>query len=200
MVVPQHSEVTVFLPTPPRGRRPCAQAMLLLLMKFLPTPPRGRRLPVSIPYIGYTRGFYPRLREGGDLLERSSSRSYSLFLPTPPRGRRLHSPSFSQIPGPVSTHASAREATVIDVHHIAGQIVSTHASAREATLFRVPLDCSSPSFYPRLREGGDGYTPAQFADAGGFYPRLREGGDYSPRRVLRWTSPVSTHASAREAT
>ena len=32
-------------------------------------------------------------------------------------------------------------------------------------------------FYPRLREGGDGCHNSRFLTQGCFYPRLREGGD-----------------------
>jgi len=54
------------------------------------------------------------------------------------------------------------------------------------------------SFYPRLREGGDGSTipiPCTFAS---FYPRLREGGDSARRgKVSRTTRFLPTPPRGR---
>jgi len=60
----------------------------------------------------------------------------------------------------VSTHASAREATDMEGVHQCDAAVSTHASAREATRSRTPHRTGYLSFYPRLREGGDGRSRA----------------------------------------
>jgi len=61
------------------------------------------------------------------------------FLPTPPRGRRLPSHVPRRDERPVSTHASAREATGQTLEIVQTNSVSTHASAREATCHRAHL-------------------------------------------------------------
>ncbi len=122
---------------------------------------------------------------------------------------------------PVSIHASAREATPAHALPLKVKGVSIHASAREATssiigawacfhsfnprlraggdvaLFKLPP--SSSCFNPRLRAGGDPGALDIVSIISCFNPRLRAGGDsVSCRNVAR--TPVSIHASAREAT
>ena len=143
--------------------------------------------------------FNPRLREGGDGFYWSKHCKRCL----------------------ISIHASAKEATfehllyVLDEHifqstpprrrrrnqwHIAPCciMISIHASAKEATLLFVML---SQMFYfnPRLREGGDHYWLWYLISQLYFNPRLREGGDF-PLRKRSFLSPISIHASAKEAT
>ena len=79
--------------------------------------------------------------------------------------------------GPVSIHASAREATYSATNSLPGVGVSIHASAREATKRENAFSSMLLSFNPRLRTGGD--SP-RWVDRGGFAcfnPRLRTGGD-----------------------
>jgi|GEM_PF-2099063 len=78
---------------------------------------------------------------------------------------------------PVSTHASAREATLYEKTMVPEVEVSTHASAREATSSPGPSGSGRFSFYPRLREGGDLWVYTGALSTSSFYPRLREGGD-----------------------
>jgi len=63
---------------------------MLTVVKFQPTPPRGRRRVVTV-----------------------QSLEQLLFQPTPPRGRRRHQLLRLILRRVVSTHASAREATLI---------------------------------------------------------------------------------------
>ena len=82
---------------------------------------------------GQPRGFYPRLREGGDFVANAFAAVDYKFLPTPPRGRRPAGAGDLFRTSLVSTHASAREATLHGNGLNRAFIVSTHASAREAT-------------------------------------------------------------------
>ena len=104
-----------------------------------------------------TLGFYPRLREGGDPMVGTIIHKDPKFLPTPPRGRRLCSAYPEQMAATVSTHASAREATIEFTVPNHPNKVSTHASAREATRKWLRGFSSASRFYPRLREGGDAW-------------------------------------------
>jgi len=100
-------------------------------------------------------GFYPRLREGGDIVSESFLTPVSSFYP-----RLREGGDYIVKPGciyevHVSTHASAREATLPVQRSYSGADVSTHASAREATSSGNERIGSGNGFYPRLREGGD---------------------------------------------
>jgi len=100
---------------------------------------------------------------------------------------------------PVSTHASAREATSKTRSTHSTDPVSTHASAREATALGAALRRSVHRFYPRLREGGD--PPCVGACCPGrvsTHASAREATELG--RQLLHGLLVSTHASAREAT
>gem|GEM_PF-1664177 len=154
--------------------------------------------------------FYPRLREGGDLVPGPQYRSSKRFLPTPPRGRRLTGwPCAIAVRG-VSTHASAREATFPATESLRSVVVSTHASAREATAFavdcavraivsthasareatgmdRLPCLGESVSTHASAREATLTPPPPRLRSPR-FYPRLREGGD--------WLQPDSAEALA----
>ena len=79
-----------FQPTPPRGRRQSPRHRARAEALFQPTPPRGRR-------------------RGG----REARPGHQQFQPTPPRGRRPHNPARGHYLCAVSTHASAREATML---------------------------------------------------------------------------------------
>ena len=59
-----------------------------------------------------------------------------------------------------------------------------------------------PSQFLPTPPRGRRHAPADVVreDPGSFYPRLREGGDKPTTRTRSWTTSVSTHASAREAT
>jgi len=63
------------------------------------------------------------------------------------------------------------------VRRLLGQPVSTHASAREATPYAGLGGGEAGRFYPRLREGGDSGVATTIRRSTCFYPRLREGGD-----------------------
>jgi len=70
--------------------------------------------------------------------------------------REATGPGLLLCPTPaVSTHASAREATGRELASLIDERVSTHASAREATSLRTSTSGLVSCFYPRLREGGD---------------------------------------------
>ena len=125
-------EGLAFQSTPPRGRRPQADAAFLDIARFQSTPPRGRRHTSERPITSTTSNFNPRLREGGDIIQRGES----LFCW-------------------ISIHASAREATSWRRLPECGIPISIHASAREATLRDFTANTSSGYFNPRLREGGD---------------------------------------------
>ncbi len=168
---------------------------------FQPTPPRGRRPRGTCPRPGSC--FNPRLRAGGDAAPRSLALQ------------------------PVSTHASAREATsfaamldprlnefqptpprgrrpghvVRNGHHLVAP-VSTHASAREATREDTPPDRGFKwpvSTHASAREATRRPQGGGRSQTG-FNPRLRAGGDADPQPPLSQLPSVSTHASAREAT
>jgi len=106
--------------------------------------------------------FYPRLREGGDLNGSSQMATFARFYPRLREGGDIWPSAISNLGITVSTHASAREATVYDLPNAIDTGVSTHASAREATSAIACNDAPLQCFYPRLREGGDGLS-AQFA-------------------------------------
>ena len=174
------TRVEKFQSTPPRGRRPVGASKQRNRWKFQSTPPRGRRREAGPPAWGAENGFQS----------------------TPPRGRRRDWRSPGAVPGPVSIHASAREATDEPPEAgIARLRVSIHASAREATAGATSSATSASCFNPRLRAGGD---PGRRAEPGrrswmfqstpprgrrpdssarplcprrGFNPRLRAGGD-----------------------
>ena len=101
--------ITVFQPTPPRGRRHREVIRLVPEFTFQPTPPRGRR----------------HVNAAGDpraaVSTHASAREATSMVVVP------------TLTCEVSTHASAREATRDDLREIDGLTVSTHASAREAT-------------------------------------------------------------------
>ena len=166
----------LFLPTPPRGRRPgegvpvCGRACFYpRLREGGDEEPHGRRR-------GRT-GFYPRLREGGDLISDIRGAEVLMFLPTPPRGRRpavlvTFAINWLFLPTPPRGRRLARWPFFLKNplflptpprgrRHIPPygyrrvRIVSTHASAREATPGRRSHRCWPARFYPRLREGGD---------------------------------------------
>src|SRR5882672_11462298 len=103
---------------------------------------------------------------GGDLSQASDEYLLEVFQSTPPRGRRPYSVHLSWPRLRVSIHASAREATGVNVEYTGGPMfqstpprgrrlqklarvldqekVSIHASAREATL-------AGPGVSPILR-------------------------------------------------
>ena len=166
---------------------------------FLSTRPRGTR-PDNGPVLAGECGFYPRVREGRDSVSEVTLKASLLFLSTRPRGtRHIDAPAIIQTPD-----------------------VSIHASARDATQPGSGPGSGWRGFYPRVREGRD-RCPRRFPrPRWSFYPRVREGRDFSlnvdsplreaflstrPRgtRPLqpgreRHRSPVSIHASARDAT
>ncbi|MDK2931709.1 MAG: hypothetical protein PWR07_1840 [Bacillota bacterium] len=151
------SQEFTFQPTPPRGRRPAGRPR--------PAPQGGR--------------FNPRLRAGGDS---------SGFTALPSR------PSFN----PRLRAGGDGVAMALDAATVSQ--VSTHASAREATLYPVGTFRSASLFQPtppRGRRPSRARAPASSCSC--FNPRLRAGGDAITEMLdrLLW---VSTHASAREAT
>ena len=99
---------------------------------FQPTPPRGRRRPYQLTFALVENGFNPRLRAGGD--PRAAARP-PLIMSFNPRLRAGgdYGPPPEPAQDDVSTHASAREATLGHVIADDPWWVSTHASAREAT-------------------------------------------------------------------
>ena len=215
-------------------------------MMFQPTPPRGRRPATASPRGSIISSFNPRLRAGGDASVFVTLTFALAFQPTPPRGRRLaalcgvryetvsFNPRLRAGGDAGRAEAEARPAPV-----------STHASAREATGRLAYARHQPRRFNPRLRAGGDSATACECSRCSSFNPRLRAGGDqgldaelealrqfqptpprgrrrviadenvehhvvFQPtpprgRRPLQWrimelAIVVSTHASAREAT
>jgi len=147
-------------------------------LEFQPTPPRGRRRDFREGWARPYMRFNPRLRAGGDVISTTGEMEWQEFQPTPPRGRRRcqHCPA-----GAARRCFNPRLRAGGDRHQ---------ASCRPR--------CRC--FNPRLRAGGDGLQKAEALLAGCFNPRLRAGGDGLAGRRRRIGIPVSTHASAREAT
>ena len=130
-------------------------------------------LPSSLLY------FNSRLRTGGDIMRHSKDCCLIQFQLTPPHGRRPHGTHTRARNPRISTHASAREATMQSGDRAAGASkISTHASAREATFGIRSLSHRAAYFNSRLRTGGD----------------------CVPISTLTRFIDISTHASAREAT
>ena len=128
--------------------------------------------------IAPSRCFNPRLRAGGDRRHLRPYAGRARFQPTPPRGRRL----------PLHRNLSR------------SLPVSTHASAREATRGQAAPPGRDRSFNPRLRAGGD--EQAMVLEIADYMFRPTPPRGRRPPRGIRafviWR--VSTHASAREAT
>ena len=80
------------------------------------------------------------------------------------------------------------------------QLVSTHASAREATVRQMPIVLKEHGFNPRLRAGGDEAPEDVQAYQLPFQPTPPRGRRRGLARDTGRCSGVSTHASAREAT
>jgi len=122
------------------------------------------------------------------------------FQPTPPRGRRRKRTLMRPLRDAVSTHASAREATVglliIPIRQQAFQptpprgrrlasasgrppcaAVSTHASAREATAWYAARATVTLPFQPTPPRGRRRPLPILAPPPNSFNPRLRAGGD-----------------------
>ncbi|MDK2931710.1 MAG: hypothetical protein PWR07_1841 [Bacillota bacterium] len=151
---PMDASMTLFQPTPPRGRRPGGRRQDPG-RATVSTHASAREATLCGPArLLPRRCFNPRLRAGGDF----SGCSYG--------------PSLD-----VSTHASAREATAFLNLLPLTRCVSTHASAREATVDHDILMDILRRFNPRLRAGGDGLAVSATDPASSFNPRLRAGGD-----------------------
>ena len=120
--------------------------------------------------------FNPRLREGGDEIQRLGLRCLW-----------------------ISIHASAREATFPN-QSLAPciQFQSTPPRGRRHKC----ISNLHGQFYfnPRLREGGDVPGVDRNSSVFDFNPRLREGGDEDGMEVYLSEIHISIHASAREAT
>ena len=146
----------VFQSTPPHGRRRPRGRASLPGNWFQSTPPHGRRPHLERCGPRSWQGFNPRLRTGGDDIRQGRFDGGAGFQSTPPHGRRRDPVDLRGEPGPVSIHASAREATVVRLlgYALLGEFQSTpphgrrrfhpgshsrrwpvsiHASAREAT-------------------------------------------------------------------
>jgi len=147
--------ISEFQPTPPRGRRRPGRSIPVSTPMFQPTPPRGRRqrnaricrgqecvsthasareaTSTVCRYTRWASRFQPTPPRGRRHIARLSVITAPRFQPTPPRGRRLEVAQLFYRLEEVSTHASAREATLRSWSRRSSSFVSTHASAREAT-------------------------------------------------------------------
>ncbi len=164
----------VSIHAPARGATPCS-ARTAPAARFQSTPPRGGR---PVPQCGTRRGARfqstpPRGGRPADVLV--EAQDLLGFQSTPPRGGRR------------SVHRAPRP-----------MVVSIHAPARGATWRRWTGYCSSASFNPRPRAGGD-CLRARGDRRPSFNPRPRAGGDLVQAGHRR-TLSVSIHAPARGAT
>ena len=189
--------------------------------RFQSTPPHGRR-PILRPGVWTCpTGFNPRLRTGGDDEIRNIVGELNRFNPRLRTGGDPTSNGVAPDHGRVSIHASAREATCVRRgEQVAVQSFNPRLRtggdmfrARMAQPFLVfqstpphgrRLVATSagplyPCFNPRLRTGGDPAMYERPPRSSSFNPRLRTGGDLWLRLLAPYT-PVSIHASAREAT
>ena len=121
--------------TPPHERRQINLGSDEGSWIFQLTPPHGRRLWYVQPKTTPRHDFNSRLRTGGDQSQFEDRLKPYRFQLTPPHGRRHNEALKRLLPDTISTHASAREATLILIHTPRALVISTHASAREATLF-----------------------------------------------------------------
>ncbi len=212
-----------FQPTRPRGTRLASWRRWACWKAFQPTRPRGTRRAGVRPG-EQRRRFNPRVREGRDYRRLSRPvRNTSSFNPRVREGRDFSGRLHREVHQQVSTHASARDATLRYQPKPAIRRVSTHASARDATDTAFPSPLHQHGFNPRVREGRDYFSTwariprALFqptrprgtrpAWSGGthrcrrcFNPRVREGRDYGVPGEPDSDRLVSTHASARDAT
>jgi len=168
----------VFQPTPPRGRRRLKPTFKsFCCIKFQPTPPRGRRL--------------------GSLI---TTFQQGLFQPTPPRGRRHHPEGVAEFDTPVSTHASAREATSLNKRRTWRRLRFNPRlrAGGDQTMYSLPH--SGQVFQPTPPRGRRPIVETEAFIASTFQPTPPRGRRLPPRRANSRYPGVSTHASAREAT
>ena len=123
--------VLQFQSTPPRRRRLLWAKLLNNSPSFQSTPPRRRRHEVD-GYTTYSADFNPRLREGGDGIQRHN---------------RLEESK-------ISIHASAKEATWLSILLTWAWLFQSTPPRRRRLLLLL-VSTFPQDFNPRLREGGD---------------------------------------------
>ena len=101
---------------------------------------------------------------------------------------------------PISTHASARDATVQNERFNGYRVISTHASARDATRI-LPAGVTFCIGFQLTRPRGTRLWRCLMSVTlyDNFNSRVRAGRDTRKQR-MHWRKPISTHASARDAT
>ena len=120
--------------------------------------------------------FNPRLREGGDEIQRLGLRCLW-----------------------ISIHASAREATF--PNHSLAHCIQFQSTPPRGRRHKCISNLHGQFYFnPRLREGGDVPGVDRNSSVFDFNPRLREGGDEDGMEVYLSEIHISIHASAREAT
>ena len=187
----------VFRSTPPRGGRRAASASRPVVDVSIHAPARGAtfaRFPVS----RHGKGFDPRPRARGRLVNEIAPVLMKAFRSTPPRGGDERHVLWKVAKG-VSIHAPARGATG-PARELSARIdVSIHAPARGAT-WRKMYGATLVEFRSTPRAGGDDMARIRHDGANCFDPRPRAGGDLRFRQTVASASRVSIHAPARGAT
>ena len=165
-----------FYPRPPRGGRPVAVAIGVLIYKFLSTPSARRAtLPLSKLAALLDISIHA-LREEGDLRRGHGPRGVPHFYPRPPRGGRPGPPPQTPAHTAISIHALREEGDEAGV--VLGRPWSEFLST------------------PSARRATQSGKADSKADAISIHA-LREEGDLLPRKVLA-TIVISIHALREE--
>ena len=208
----------VFQSTHPRGMRQDRKTIKNKKAEFQSTHPRGMRLKLT-KFYGHVWDFNPRIRVGCDL---SRCKKPSLRTNFNPRIRVGCDVAFglTPIPGNISIHASAWDATFAGGGGASTGIISIHASAWDATKWlNMHLgQFGFQSTHPRGMRLAAAITDKLvvlfqsthprgmrltilliICDPSDFNPRIRVGCDFG-RSALSERCGISIHASAWDAT